>query len=66
MAEGITPPTGIDFSLLETGTSSLVKNYAISKAGTWILLTHISNADRAGQKLLSIIQSERGEKDNDL
>ncbi|KAE9380172.1 putative oxidoreductase,short chain dehydrogenase [Stipitochalara longipes BDJ] len=37
LAEGGTPTNGIDFSLLEKGTEDKMKNYAISKAGTWML-----------------------------
>ncbi|PVH78302.1 NAD(P)-binding protein [Cadophora sp. DSE1049] len=64
MAEGITPTNGIDFSLLDTGTSSLVKNYAISKAGTWILCREFARRYGVGQAdveggagIISVIQN---------
>ncbi|KAK7427251.1 hypothetical protein QQZ08_006187 [Neonectria magnoliae] len=31
------PPNGIEFELLETGTENRVRNYAVSKVGSWIL-----------------------------
>jgi NAD(P)-dependent dehydrogenase (short-subunit alcohol dehydrogenase family) len=37
LAEGASPMNGIDLSLLETGTRDKTRNYAISKAGTWML-----------------------------
>lgn len=37
LAEGASPTNGIDFSLLDTGTSDIVKNYASAKAGSWML-----------------------------
>jgi NAD(P)-dependent dehydrogenase (short-subunit alcohol dehydrogenase family) len=37
LAEGASPANGIDFSLLAKGTPDRVKNYAASKAGTWML-----------------------------
>ncbi|CAG8908446.1 unnamed protein product [Penicillium egyptiacum] len=36
LAESASPPNGIDFDLLESGTK-LTANYGTSKAGTWIL-----------------------------
>ena len=37
LAEGASPVNGIDFDLLEKGTADQTRNYAVSKAGTWIL-----------------------------
>lgn len=37
LAEGASPTNGIDLSLLDKGTTEKTKNYAILKAGTWIL-----------------------------
>lgn len=37
LAEGASPTNGIDLNLLDKGTTDRVKNYAISKAGTWML-----------------------------
>ncbi|KAH7140910.1 hypothetical protein EDB81DRAFT_655358 [Dactylonectria macrodidyma] len=31
------PPNGIDFDLLDTGTEDRVRNYAVSKVGSWML-----------------------------
>ncbi|KAL3477563.1 NAD(P)-binding protein [Aspergillus californicus] len=37
LAEGATPPHGIDFKSLKTGTPNRTTNYAVSKIGTWFL-----------------------------
>lgn len=37
LAEGGTPENGIEFDCLHDGTSDLVRNYAVSKVGSWML-----------------------------
>ena len=37
LAENGTPAHGIDFSQLDAGTPDRTRNYAVSKAGTWML-----------------------------
>jgi NAD(P)-dependent dehydrogenase (short-subunit alcohol dehydrogenase family) len=54
LAEGASPANGIDMSLLETGTKDKTKNYAISKAGTWMLGREFAN--RYGKEgILSVV-----------
>lgn len=56
LAEGATPSNGIDLTLLEKGTTDLVKNYAISKAATWMLCREF--ASRYGKDgIISVIQN---------
>lgn len=49
MVEGMILPNGIDISLLDTGTPSLVGNYAMSKAGMWMLPRDLLNATVLGK-----------------
>ncbi len=37
LAEGGTPPNGIQFDRLENGTMDRTRNYAVSKLGNWML-----------------------------
>ncbi|KAJ5823188.1 Glucose/ribitol dehydrogenase [Penicillium robsamsonii] len=37
LAEGGSPPNGLDFDMLDKGTNNRTDNYGTSKAGTWIL-----------------------------
>ena len=37
VADQGSPPNGIEFDLLDTGTSDRVRNYAVSKVGSWML-----------------------------
>lgn len=56
LAEGASPTNGVDFKFLETGTPERTKNYAMSKAGTWILGREFAN--RYGKDgIISVIQN---------
>lgn len=56
LAEGASPKNGLDFNLLDLGTSDRTKNYAISKVGTWMLGREF--ARRYGKdNILSVIQN---------
>ncbi|EAS37145.3 uncharacterized protein CIMG_02499 [Coccidioides immitis RS] len=56
LAEGGTPKYGIDFKRLDQGTTGRVRNYAVSKAGTWMLGREM--AQRYGKDgIISVIQN---------
>jgi NAD(P)-dependent dehydrogenase (short-subunit alcohol dehydrogenase family) len=56
LAEGASPTNGIDLDLLDKGTTDKIKNYAISKAGTWMLGREF--ARRCGRDgIVSVIQN---------
>lgn len=50
------PPNGIEFDLLETGTSDPIRNYQTSKAATWILGREYARR-RGGEGITSVIQN---------
>ncbi|TVY22631.1 putative oxidoreductase [Lachnellula hyalina] len=63
LAEGMTPPNGIDLALLDEGYPHLTKNYAISKAGNWMVGREF--AKRYGKDgIISVIQNPGGLKTN--
>jgi len=56
LAEGASPTNGIDMTLLDKGTTDRTKNYAISKAGTWMIGREF--ARRYGKDgIISVIQN---------
>ncbi|KFY49848.1 hypothetical protein V495_00425 [Pseudogymnoascus sp. VKM F-4514 (FW-929)] len=56
LVETMAPPKGIEFENLATGTSDRVRNYAVSKAGTWMLGREL--ARRWGKMgILSVVQN---------
>ncbi|KAJ5578004.1 Short-chain dehydrogenase/reductase SDR [Penicillium hispanicum] len=56
LAEGASPPNGIDFSALGRGTSDRTRNYAVSKAGTWMIGREYSRRHR-DEGIVSVIQN---------
>ncbi|KAL2069922.1 hypothetical protein VTL71DRAFT_14601 [Oculimacula yallundae] len=56
MAEGMSPPNGVDLALLDSGAKGPVPNYAMSKAGTWYIGREF--AKRYGQdNIISVSQN---------
>jgi NAD(P)-dependent dehydrogenase (short-subunit alcohol dehydrogenase family) len=63
LAEGITPPNGIDLEHLDKGFPDLTKNYAISKVGNWMVGREF--AKRYGKDgIISVTQNPGGLKTN--
>ncbi|KAN0119570.1 NAD(P)-binding protein [Hyaloscypha variabilis] len=56
LAEGASPTNGVDFSLLEKGTLDKTRNYAASKAGTWILGREFARR-YGGEGIVSVVQN---------
>ncbi|TVY51348.1 putative oxidoreductase [Lachnellula cervina] len=63
LAEGVSPPNGIDLKLLDDGYPDPVKNYAISKVGNWMIGREF--AKRYGKDgIISVTQNPGGLKTN--
>ena len=61
LAEGATPTDGLDFASLEHGSSDRTRNYAVSKAGTWMIGREF--AQRHGEEgIVSVIQNPGNHK----
>jgi len=54
LAEAASAVNGVDFELLEKGTKDQTKNYAVSKAGTWILGREFARR-YGGEGVLSVV-----------
>lgn len=57
------PHNGIEFDLLEKGTTDRVRNYQVSKAGTWILGREFARR-HGGEGITSVIQNPGNVKAN--
>ncbi|CAG8303070.1 unnamed protein product [Penicillium salamii] len=58
LAEGMSPPNGIDFNVLDKGTKDRGCNYSVSKVGTWMLgreLAHRSQLEE--HNIVSVVQN---------
>ncbi|KAF6791385.1 putative short-chain dehydrogenase [Colletotrichum sojae] len=53
LAEGGSPPNGVDFSALDKGTDKSIQNYGASKAGTWFLSREFARR-YAGEGIVSV------------
>lgn len=63
LAEGASPPNGIEFDLLEKGTMNRTRNYAVSKVGNWMLGREM--ARRYGKDgIVSVVQNPGNLKTN--
>ncbi|KAH8434417.1 uncharacterized protein LDX57_012064 [Aspergillus melleus] len=56
LAEGGSPVNGVDFTTLEKGTDDRILNYAVSKAGTWMLGREMARR-YAADGILSVVQN---------
>ena len=56
LAEGASPPNGIEFDLLQNGTMNRARNYAVSKVGNWMLGREMAHL-YAKDGIVSVIQN---------
>lgn len=56
LAEGGSPPNGVDFKSLAEGTKDRIRNYAVSKAGTWMLCREWAQR-YGGDGIVSVVQN---------
>ncbi|KAJ5687270.1 hypothetical protein N7536_009889 [Penicillium majusculum] len=58
LAEGASPPNGIDFAVLDKGTKDRTRNYAVSKVGTWMLGRELARRSQVDQdNIVSVVQN---------
>ncbi|KAJ5956781.1 hypothetical protein N7501_011060 [Penicillium viridicatum] len=58
LAEGASPPNGIDFTVLDEGTKDRTRNYAVSKVGTWMLGRELARRSQVDQdNIVSVVQN---------
>ncbi|KAF4983364.1 hypothetical protein FZEAL_1216 [Fusarium zealandicum] len=56
VADQGSPPNGIDFATLSSGTPDRVLNYAVSKAGSWMLSRELARR-HGGEGIVSVAQN---------
>ncbi|CAG8399130.1 unnamed protein product [Penicillium salamii] len=58
LAEGMSPPNGIDFNVLDKGTKDRGRNYAVSKVGTWMLGRELAQQSQLEEdNIVSVVQN---------
>ncbi|KAM5354043.1 hypothetical protein ACJ41O_000693 [Fusarium nematophilum] len=57
VADQGSPPNGIDFDTLSTGTPDRVLNYAVSKTGSWMVSRELARRHGAGDGIISVAQN---------
>ncbi|CAG8375729.1 unnamed protein product [Penicillium salamii] len=58
LAEGMSPPNGIDFNVLDKGIKDGARNYAASKVGTWMLGRELARQSQLEEdNIVSVVQN---------